>query len=329
VFELKLSHGGLMEENLINKLLDFGFTINQAKVYLSIVQSGLIHVGEISKITKLHRQDVYKILPKLEKVGLIIKTLDKPFRVKAVPVERALNSLFSKEKKKANKRLAHLNANLKELTKAIENKQSKVEKREERWLIPLITSTKIENVENHIFENVQVEYALVVDLKMLNRLLYVLQERFQKLSKRGVKIRMIVENTQNEKLVKKIIEKIKPSKGDFTTKLIRKDYTIPYYIIDQKELCMCMKQETKKGDPCALWTNGVNLTRFFKERFEEKWNAPHAITIYPKEKQPEDKVEASTQKDLYQTSLTLGSETLYATSRDKGKATVASKRKGS
>jgi sugar-specific transcriptional regulator TrmB len=41
-----------MQENLIKKLSEFGFTINQAKVYLSIVESGLISVGNIAEKTQ-------------------------------------------------------------------------------------------------------------------------------------------------------------------------------------------------------------------------------------------------------------------------------------
>lgn len=36
---------GHMQEDLVVKLASFGFTVNQAKVYLSIVQSGKTRVG--------------------------------------------------------------------------------------------------------------------------------------------------------------------------------------------------------------------------------------------------------------------------------------------
>ena len=75
------THGWSAVENkrdLVKKLGDFGFTANQAKVYFSIVQSGSTYVSRISESTQLHRQDIYKILPKLEKMGLITRTVAKP-----------------------------------------------------------------------------------------------------------------------------------------------------------------------------------------------------------------------------------------------------------
>ena len=83
-----------MQEDLVLKLESFGFTVNQAKVYLSIVQSGKTRVGNISKGTQLHRQDIYKLLPKLEKMGLITKTIDKPFMIEAIPIDEALETLI-------------------------------------------------------------------------------------------------------------------------------------------------------------------------------------------------------------------------------------------
>jgi DNA-binding MarR family transcriptional regulator len=65
------------QEDLVIKLESFGFTVNQAKVYLCIVQCGKTRVGKIAKTTQLHRQDIYKLLPKLEN-GLITKPLTNP-----------------------------------------------------------------------------------------------------------------------------------------------------------------------------------------------------------------------------------------------------------
>jgi sugar-specific transcriptional regulator TrmB len=97
-----------MEEDLVSKLEKFGLTINQAKVYLSIVQYGKARVSQISKDTQLHRQDIYKLLPKLERMGLIIKTIDKPFLLEALSMEKALGTLILKEKEKYDQKISCL-----------------------------------------------------------------------------------------------------------------------------------------------------------------------------------------------------------------------------
>jgi hypothetical protein len=54
-----------MEKGLVKNLTDFGLSVNQAKVYLSIIHLGPATVNSISKDTGLHQQDIYKIYGQL------------------------------------------------------------------------------------------------------------------------------------------------------------------------------------------------------------------------------------------------------------------------
>ena len=105
-----------MQEDLIKELEIFGFTTNQAKAYLAIVRAGSISVSKIAEASKLYRQDIYKILPKLEKKGFITKTLGTPIIIKAVPVKKALKRLVLKERKNAIERITRMEANLAEIS---------------------------------------------------------------------------------------------------------------------------------------------------------------------------------------------------------------------
>jgi sugar-specific transcriptional regulator TrmB len=270
-----------MEEDLVKKLLDFGFTVNQAKVYLRIVQSGSTCVSRISQSTQLHRQDIYKILLKLEKMGLIIKVIGKPFIIKAIPVKKALNSLVSTEREKANERISHLEANLKELITAVREQQAMEQTQEEARFSLLSKDNQIMRTADLTFENTKKECDLVTNIELLTRSMNHFREHFQKLSRRGAKIRVIVENLNDEDLVKKTLEKIKPDKDDFAVKLIHKSRCLPYQIIDDKDLFVRRKKVTESGLPCVLWTNCWNIVQFYKENFKKAWNDPHAISIYP------------------------------------------------
>jgi sugar-specific transcriptional regulator TrmB len=276
------SDGMLQQDDVVNELLDFGLTVNQAKVYLSIVQSGPTSASKISEATHLHRQDIYKILPKLEKMGLITKTLGKPIMLQAIPVDTALEHLVAIETKKADDKISHLEAELKELTNVITDQQATGKtQEEERWLIPLTTDAEIANTAHLTFEHTRIEYDLVTTPELVTRMQEHLREHLRTLVKRGAKIRIIVENPNDENLVKRILKKIKPKGGNFAAKLVYKNISVPYQIFDNKELWIGMKRVTESGLPCALWTNGRNMVQFFKESFEETWNN-HAASIYPK-----------------------------------------------
>ena len=49
-------------------------------------------------------------------MGLIIKTIDKPALIEAIPIEKALSCLVSNEKIKAKTRISFLEDNLKKLS---------------------------------------------------------------------------------------------------------------------------------------------------------------------------------------------------------------------
>jgi sugar-specific transcriptional regulator TrmB len=283
-----------MEKDLIWKLSDFGLTVNQAKVYLNIVQSGETYVSRISKSTRLHRQDIYKILPKLEEMGLIMRTLGTPSIIEAIPVEKALNRLFSTEREEANERISRLEANLKELISELGEKEAEwTGEHEEARFTLLSTDAEINNMADSMFENTRTEFDLVTSLELITRRMHLFRENFEKLSKKRVKIRIIAENLNNEDLVKRTLEKIRPERGDFAAKLIHKRKPISYHIVDHKEIWIRIKKSTESGLPAVLWTNGSNIVHFYRESFEKAWNDRHAVSIYP-----ERDVEKRTGKSL-------------------------------
>ena len=274
------------KRDLVKKLGDFGFTANQAKVYFSIFQSGSTYASRISESTQLHRQDIYKILPKLEKMGLITRTVAKPFLIEAIPVEKALVSLARAREREKAEEISRLEANLEELINVL-GKQPEMGKtiEEKRRSILLETDSEIENMADLAFKKVRIEFDWVTNLELITRLMPSFSKRFQTMASRGVKIRIIVETLKNEGLVKRTLEEIRPNGGDFAAKLICKSKSLSYQIFDHKELWISGKQLTERGFPCVLWTNGRNTTEFYEESFKKAWNSRSAISIYSKRPQ--------------------------------------------
>ena len=63
-------------------LLGLGLTLNQAKVYLAVIKLEKTTVGQVANFSKVRREDVYRILPSLEKMGLIERLLGQTNRDK-------------------------------------------------------------------------------------------------------------------------------------------------------------------------------------------------------------------------------------------------------
>ncbi len=263
-----------MQEDLVVKLENFGFTVNQAKVYLNIVQSGATRVGRISKNTQLHRQDIYKLLPKLEKMGLITKTIEKPFTIEAIPVEKALDNLVSKERKKAQERISHLENNLKEVVNELQE-QPRI--REETQFTLLTTDEAIKNRAHLTLSKIKKECLMVTNIKYINSpFIHYFRDFLQTIADNKIKTRLIVVSN-NDDTDDQLLKKIAPIKGQFIVKSINKTACKNYQIIDNMEVWIVTQQKTETGYPCILWTNDKNIIDVYKENFRKNWNCARLI----------------------------------------------------
>jgi sugar-specific transcriptional regulator TrmB len=258
-----------MQEDLVVKMESFGFTVNQAKVYLSIVQSGKTRVGKISKSTQLHRQDIYKLLPKLEKMGLITKTIDKPFMIEAIPIEKALETLISKEREKSHKRISHLENNLKEMVNSI---QRQPEIREETRFSLLSTDEAIRNRGSLAFKKLKKECLLVTNLENIIARSAHFRDFLQAIAHTKAKTKLIIITKEDDETAKQAIEKIAPFNGELTAKSIDKATCKNYQILDNKEIWIATQQKTESGHPSMLCTNDQNIIGVYKESFRKAWN---------------------------------------------------------
>ena len=265
-----------MDEELVNKMTIFGFTVNQAKVYLSIVQSGKTQVGKISKQTQLHRQDIYKLLPKLEKMGLITKTIEQPFVIEAVPIDKAMDAFIAKEKEKANNRISNLETNLRGVVNAI---QKNPENKDDARFRLLTTDEAIRNRRNLTFKKPKREFLLITSLEHIQAPCMHFRDFLRKISSSQGRTRLIVVTKENTEIAMQTIEKIAPVGEQFTVRTIDRNTSKNYQIIDGKEIWIGTQQKTESGHPCMFWTNDQNIIEVYKENFKKSWNQAKATTI--------------------------------------------------
>jgi HTH-type transcriptional regulator, sugar sensing transcriptional regulator len=84
----------LFLEKGIEVLSRLGLTKNQARVYLSLVNSYDLTASQIAQQSGIGREEIYRITPKLQKIGLIQASISVPTRFSAVPFENAIEILM-------------------------------------------------------------------------------------------------------------------------------------------------------------------------------------------------------------------------------------------
>ena len=81
-------------------LKDLGFSQNEAKVYLALLETGSSNVGKIARKSKVHRTNVYDALESLTKKGLVSCVLKENVKFfEAIDPENLINLLKEKENK--------------------------------------------------------------------------------------------------------------------------------------------------------------------------------------------------------------------------------------
>ncbi len=94
-----------------------------------------------------------------------------------------------------------------------------------------------------------------------------------------MKTRLLVDTAKNKDSVKRTLEEIMPSKGDFTVKLTADKITVkPYLIIDREEIYVSTRKKPL-AFPCLLWTNSKNVISIYEENLRP-WNSSQIITMH-------------------------------------------------
>lgn len=80
-------------------LMNLGISASQSKVYLALLRLGAdSRVYTIAKLSNVPRQDVYRLLEELERLGIVQKTLDHPARFSALSPKDTANTLLERRR---------------------------------------------------------------------------------------------------------------------------------------------------------------------------------------------------------------------------------------
>lgn len=69
----------------------------QASILITLQRVEFITVKDISGILKVHRQQIYPELSELQKDGLIVERLGRPYKYKAIPVGQIIKSILKRK----------------------------------------------------------------------------------------------------------------------------------------------------------------------------------------------------------------------------------------
>ncbi len=257
-------------ERNVQILIDFGLTGNQARVYLAATRLKLATVSQISKASKVRREDVYRILPKLEKLGLTEKLLGKPSKIRATPVEEALAILIKHEEDTARVRVSSLKAKTETFLKHFAQ-APRLEVEEKTHFALLSKRKSIVAKMLTMVQSAEKRIDVVSSRRQIVQFLHTFSEQIKENTKKGVKIRVVSEMPDVEDPLPRIIEE-RLSPGNHLDLKYSDLPSSHYMITDFKEALISITTEGTMAEHPCLWTNSDSLVGVFQGDFENLWH---------------------------------------------------------
>jgi len=252
---------------IFNKL---GLSYLQAKAYLALVKCGSrpTTIGNLSKLSNIVRQDLYRILPTLQKMGLVEKILSNPMLYQALSLQIGLSKLMAEKKIEFNK-TQEMAISLIDTFQTNENRNDIEDS--EQFIILSEVKSFIEKIKKEIAAS-ECSIDFLYKTNRFSILSFYNIGLIEKAAKKGVKIRILLRDKIAD--VTKLRSII--ALGKMNGVEIRFSEEIPVgglAIFDNKRIFFRIANTI--GD--ALCTKNFNTVKLGSVFFEKMWNEAHIL----------------------------------------------------
>jgi len=248
-------------------LLGLGLTLNQAKVYLAVIKLEKTTVGQVANFSKIRREDVYRILPSLEKMGLIERLLGKPAEIRATRISDALSLLVAEEKGKSDERLLAMKGIVQKISLTDWKQQLPTE---ESIYILMAEKKAILAKTSDLISNSRKEIAVIADKERIMPVIFQFSDQYKSAIKKGVTVRLLFEGKSPDSSLKKKVKTLIGG-GPLVCVKFHNERLNHFIMADDKEAMITTSKETGLGESPCLWTNNCNLIGVLRTGFESDW----------------------------------------------------------
>jgi len=257
----------VFNDETIQFLQDVGLTFCQTKVYLTLVRSGISSVKEISKVSGVARQDIYRIIFSLQEIGLVHQVISNPNMHMAIPIRDAL-SILRENKNKKNSELMEKTVNF--LQNYIPN-QTKTKSQKETSIVVMLPKKEASiRKRREEIDNAQTSIEFITSWKRFPRTVHTFGERAKEALKRKVKMRVILEKPPKGEPLPEIIGDLKKM-SNYKLRYILNPPSAIIGIFDKKRVIIKTSASVGLAEAPSLWSNNPSILSVFNDFFELTW----------------------------------------------------------
>jgi sugar-specific transcriptional regulator TrmB len=224
---------------------------------------------EISEVSKITRQDIYRVMLMLEQNGIIARVISKPTVFQAIPIRQATEILLERKRAQYN----DLCDKTKELVQETEKSQTEQELQKQKTKFLMIPGREAIIQKLHeALNKTERSLEVVTSRQRFSPAILEFKDKYVEALERGVKIRIATEAHASKKEVLEIIQNLKKYRG-FE---IRKFYEIPEAVIsifDGMLISVSIAGTAHTPSASALWSNDSSLVALTSNYFKNKWKS--------------------------------------------------------
>jgi len=258
-----------LEIQEIKTYMGLGLTKNQARIYLNLTRSGISTVNQISNCSKVAREEVYRVCPKLVNLGLIEKAITSPIRFEAVPIEEGISLLVKRRTREIND--LHKKAiKLATITKKFgqKNDETNFQNNHSNFVMIPKRAVIIKRIKQAT-DSAQESVSIITSMKRHPHALFVFDEEIKNAISRGVKFRVIVGEIKED--LPEIAKKF--SKHPLTSvKYISSSPTAVIMLVDKSKGFIITSPTAQLEESPALQLKNLSIVKMLQEYFEYVWS---------------------------------------------------------
>jgi len=261
----------IVKEEFLSKLRRyFSLNLYEVKIWTALLSRGVSTAGELSDIANVPRSRSYDVLESLEKKGFVVMKLGKPIKYLAVPPKEVLERVkknVSDDAKEAVKRLEDLKKT------DIVNELNTLHTQGIELVEPADLSGSLKgrhNLYNHMeltIRNAEESVDIMTTSQGLMRKIEGFKPTFEKLKKRGVKIRIAAPLTKETAAAVRDLGSL--------AEIRNTDSKARFVIVDGKELIFMIMddQEVHPTYDVGIWVNSPFFSSALESLFSTAWKA--------------------------------------------------------
>jgi sugar-specific transcriptional regulator TrmB len=246
----------------------FSLNLYEVKIWAALLSRGVSTAGELSDIATVPRSRSYDVLESLEKKGFVVMKIGKPIKYIAVPPKEVVERVKKNMRIEADEKISRL-----EKLKGTDvlNELSTLHAQGVELIEPSDLSGSLRgrhNLYNHLeltIRNAENSVIIMTTSQGFMRKVEGLKPLFEKLKKRGVKIRIAAPITKETIGAVKDISEVAEVRN--TNNKAR------FCIVDGKELIF-MVLDDKEVHPTydvGIWVNTPFFAKALEDLFETSW----------------------------------------------------------